>query len=576
MIDALCLRTEARELSGVYRFGRHVADLYTGRPAHVSPLGNICAVDGRIDRLAGDADARVLALYEEQGAGGLKELIGDWSLMIWDVRRRAIVLASDYAGARPLYYSRSGVSVMWSTSLPRLARMTGHRRLDPDYVAEYLHSGYAEGRTPYQGILPVPAGQALTFTETGVEAEALWTPPGETSVEYAAEAEYEERFRALFEDAVAVRLQTPAPVAAELSGGLDSSSIVCMADRLIRSGAVAASGLVTFSFDVAESPDRRFMGDVEKACPTVSALHIDGDASPVITPESASVSRPTLAERRLLEVRSHMDTAGCGVLLTGQFGDLITGNVPDDSVQAADYLRNGRPGKALRELLAWGRSTRTPVYPLLRNALRAAYGAAAPAPGPQSENDSLTPSLRAHARERARQRAADPVLRRATPSRRQRLSAMRSMFASRFFQCPEPLEGLMYSHPFTHRPLVEFMLSIPPALICRPGEPRRLMRRALRGILPETVWRRRSKGNYEGMFLRAMRRCAAGLMQAPESLRLVRMGCVDAASVGSRLMRLSQGLECNGAQLRQIILLELWLEQRFREGDLTEGDGLDA
>jgi hypothetical protein len=119
---------------------------------------------------------------------------------------------------------------------------------------------------------------------------------------------------------------------------------------------------------------------------------------------------------------------------------------------------------------------------------------------------------------------------------------------------------------------MDFLLAVPPALVCRPGEPRRLMRRALREILPSSILRRRSKGNYEGMFMKAMRTCAAPLLKAPESMLLVQAGCVEAGSVAPRLLRLSQGLESNAAQLRQIILLELWLRQRFEGGDLSEGE----
>src|SRR5215469_6177041 len=283
MIDAMCPVRDTRELSGVYRFGRQPADLYGEWSRHTSPLGNRCAVDGRIDHQDGDSDARVLALYEERGLVGLRGLIGDWSLVIWDAQRRAIVLASDFAGTRPLYYSCSSGSVAWSTSLSRMLRMTGQRQLDLDFAAEFLYSGFPEGLTPYRGIYPVPAGQALIITQSGVERVVLWTPPVEGSIHYAAETEYEERFRALLEDAVAVRLQTPAPVAAELSGGLDSSSIVCMADRLIRSGAAPATGVVTFSYEVTGSPDQRYMEEVERMCPTVSPLHLNGDAFPLMT-----------------------------------------------------------------------------------------------------------------------------------------------------------------------------------------------------------------------------------------------------------------------------------------------------
>jgi asparagine synthase (glutamine-hydrolysing) len=224
----------------------------------------------------------------------------------------------------------------------------------------------------------------------------------------------------------------------------------------------------------------------------------------------------------------------------------------------------------MRELLGWSRNTRIPVYSLAWKALRAAYGSPSSALISRSGEDSLTPSMRARARELEKQSAGDAVVARATPSRRNRIFALRRMSASRFFQCPEPLDGMLYSHPYTYRPLVEFLLAIPPAVVCRPGERRRLMRRALRGVLPRGIMRRRSKGNYEGMFLKAMRACAVEMAQSPGSMLLARMGCVDASSVGSRLARLSRGLSCNEGQLRQLILLELWLRQRVLEGVIRE------
>jgi hypothetical protein len=88
----------------------------------VSSDGSICAWDGRLDnrkdlllQLFGDSraggldSALALRLYQFRGPDGLRDLIGDWSLVIADAKSRLIVLASDYAGIRPLYYCRTSM-----------------------------------------------------------------------------------------------------------------------------------------------------------------------------------------------------------------------------------------------------------------------------------------------------------------------------------------------------------------------------------------------------------------------------------------------------------------------------------
>lgn len=563
MTDATCRDTTRLELAGVYRFGSTVEQ---PSGAGISESGNTCEFDGRADGCSENAAGYALGLYNQRGAYGLRTLTGDWSLAIVDKARRAVVLASDHAGTRPLYYFRTAKSVTWDTSLPRLAARTAQRELNPDYVCEYLATGFAVDSTPYGGIRPVPAGRALAISGNRVDTTVLWNPAVEPSIQFGRKKEYEDCFRALFAEAVAVRLQTGSLVAAELSGGMDSSSIVCMADHLIASGDVPASGLVTFSYDAPASPDRPYMAEVERQCRTVRAVHLDAQEFPFLTTRIDSGSRPTFAESRLGELRCQMECAGSSILLTGQLGDLVTGNLVDDSIQVADSLQRMRLGTAFGEALQWSRSLRVPVYSLLWNAVRAVFGGPLQGPETTSEENSLARAFRARARELADRRAGDKALTGANPSRRKRIFALRQLFGSRFFACPDPLNGLLYTHPYTHRPLLDFLLAVPPALLCRPGEPRWLMRRALRGIVPDTILRRRSKGNYEGMFLKAMRDCAARLAEAPESMLLAKRGYIDLRSARARLRRLMQGLECNAGQLRQVILLELWLRQRVAEG----------
>jgi hypothetical protein len=109
---------------------------------------------------------------------------------------------------------------------------------------------------------------------------------------------------------------------------------------------------------------------------------------------------------------------------------------------------------------------------------------------------------------------------------------------------------------------VEFMLTIPPAEVCRPGEPRRLMRRAFAEFLPSAVLRRKSKAVYTTVYRQALMPLAAELLAKPGNIRLVDRGYVDRQSITERLTAFVQGLACNEPQLRQVLLFEFWLRNR--------------
>jgi asparagine synthase (glutamine-hydrolysing) len=240
--------------------------------------GNTCAWDGRLDNreeiltLIGHppsdrtSDSQLaLALYEAEGVNGLRNLIGDWSLVIWDATTRNLLLASDYAGIRPLYYHRAGNRLIWSSTLQSLVQWAAVEALDEEYVADFLSRGQAVGRTPYRDIYPVPPGRVVRAAGRKLTIDPFWRLPlSESRLAHADE--YEAQLLTLFRDAVRVRLGARTPVCAELSVGLDSSSIVCMAGRLISNGSVAPSELITFSYRYEGSTDEKFYQAVTKRC----------------------------------------------------------------------------------------------------------------------------------------------------------------------------------------------------------------------------------------------------------------------------------------------------------------------
>src|SRR5262249_1291392 len=144
-----------------------------------------------------------------------------------------------------------------------LVDSTGIDELDEPYIREFLSFGACPNRTPYRGIYSVPPGHAVCVSPRGTTIRRFWALPAGGGIRYRDDRRYEEQLRALFREAVAVRLQSEPPVVAELSGGLDSSSVVCMADRLMRSGAVGATRLIGLSYVWGNSLDEPFIREVE-------------------------------------------------------------------------------------------------------------------------------------------------------------------------------------------------------------------------------------------------------------------------------------------------------------------------
>ena len=234
------------------------------------------------DRVADDTSDAALALaaYDRWGVDGLARLIGDWSLVIRDAATGATILSSDYAGVRPLHYHVQPARVLWSSRLQVLVNATRISDLDDEYVRGFLLHGASPDRTPYRGIYSVPPGHAVCVLNGNITIRRFWSPPTGDQVRYRDERQYEEQLRALFREAVAVRLQSNAPVLAELSGGLDSSSVVCIASELIRSGAVPAPRLATVSFLWRNSLDEPSIREVESHC-GIDEIHISTHEVPL-------------------------------------------------------------------------------------------------------------------------------------------------------------------------------------------------------------------------------------------------------------------------------------------------------
>lgn len=500
------------------------------------------------------------AIIDAFGPAGFRYVVGDWSAVVWQPQARQLLLASDYAGVRPLYYWTDRASVVWCSSLSSLLDWVGTPELDEAYIAQFLITGATECATPYRNIRAVPPGAFVRISQNVQEVHAYWSLPVGRVVRYKSESDYEEHLRILFKDAVKSHLNTAAPVCAEVSGGLDSSSIACVASRLIADRSVESPNLVTVSYRERGSRDEPFIDAMQRHLGG-KLIDIEFSADSLVESSGGGTAAPTYWVPRFRALRSRVLALGSKVLLTGQLGDLIMGNWHDGSSQTAEYLVQGRLSSAFMEALSWSRETRTPVYPLLWRALCAAtpWDKALCRSGDAIEDDFLIRRLRGNWRQ-----SPEPArwLVDVTPGKRRLFQMVHHVLSERRLQTPEALQGLSYAHPYAYRPLVEFMLAVPSTIVCRPGVTRRLMRRALAELVPSFVLNRRSKASYDAVYRQSCRPLAAEILRSPSPMLLAQYGYVIQSKVMARLKGFLDGLDAGTRQLRNIILLEFWLRGR--------------
>ena len=511
-----------------------------------SAAGLVSTWDGRLDNRddlalqlngamsrASDHELAVSAFARWQ-FDALRMLIGDWSIVIWNSRDRALHLARDFMGVRPLYYCVNDRSVMWSTNLGELAERSGRiDALDDRFVATFLSQQFSSDLTPYRGIHGVPPGSVVTFSADapgGERRRQFWTMACGT-VRYRERRQYEEHLRALWREAVATRLRTSSPLWAELSGGLDSSSVVCMADVLMRSGCTPARHLRLASHATLHSPEgdeRRFIAEVEKQVGTSAAILGVEDHQDLVDRRWGWVT-PCAARGVGLARVQHIQNAGGRVVLSGRGGDAVMGCEPDNSVAVLNDWADGNVAQTLRKIRLWSRSCRKPFVEIAWCAAREWFGASA----------DIHPSKRP-------------------------LAALLIAFAKEArLNLPQQPPGLIFTYPFFHRPLVDFVMAIPGEELSGPGDMRSLMRRAFAGFVPAAILRRTSKGYYPPASARATRTAVQALGPV-QRLEVVQRGWVDPTRLEIAIVNAVDGAGQGSADVRRVLRLEEWLLLRQR------------
>ena len=488
----------------------------------VSPCGNyVITCDGRVDNrhelvseLRSNAPVSpastdveiILHGYIKWGPSVLKRLVGDFAFAIWDRQRRRLFCARDPVGVRGFHYYYDGSRFVFGTDVRQvLAHPAAPRDLNQLMVGLHLASAPSDGQmTFYQAVRRLQGGTSLTVSTDGLALDTYWRPRVGEQLQMRDD-EYPEQFLSLFKKAVAARMRSHRPVAISLSGGMDSSSIACVAEtmRLERPGEFPELHAYSYAFHKDQEPDPPEHIKAMQAMYGFPLTWIDAhdlyalrDFEKQEAPDEPIVPQYEAHFRRTFDL---LRSQGIRTILNGYGGDELLG------VRAIAHLRDllrgfrlnalGRdlaplrfrlklraPGLLLPAMLpTWLRSarhrTRLNIPPWIRTDFRDRSGL----------SQWIRDRTHAPAYPNAHARAFESILEQRMPTALLSYNRISSQYS---------VEGL---HSYWDVRIVDFLLRVPPEQKWSRGVTKRIVRSAMAGIVPEPILQRRVRSNFPAL-----------------------------------------------------------------------------
>jgi asparagine synthase (glutamine-hydrolysing) len=488
------------------------------QPLCDSATGRVLCFDGRLDNrdelLAGlkagtgarlhrdspDVDI-VMALHTQWGDALLGRLVGDWVLVLWTPSERRLLCARSPAGFRPLLWTMHGGRFGFA-SQPRtlVDGLDLPRRLNEGLIAEYLAARFvSQDETFWQGLHRLPPGAALSLGNGRLQQWQWQGGPFEDFTR-ATEAVHVERFNQLFDQALASTQRSHGPVLAQLSGGLDSSSVVCRSVEMFRAGRLAQAP---------QAISVRYPGEPQDETPWSQAVEDHLGVTALVAsprPYPLDEARAWCARTLHLPLRPNvmpsvtgaLRRSGSRVLLTGEGGDDWLNMAP---AHWADLLASGQ----LRRLWSLGAELPFPAH--LRKVLALGLGPWLSArrrqqlvqPNLLGFGEAMPNWIRSDFARRSqlteRWRAAALPVDLPTLAQQNRFGnyrfARRHVNVDNIYAYTDSL-GIDVRHPFHDQRLTGFLMGAAGEMVTG----KRLLREAMRGTLPEVVRARRDKANF--------------------------------------------------------------------------------
>jgi len=462
--------------------------------------------------------AIVSAAFERWGSDCADRLCGDFVFVGWLENEQRIVASRSPLSCRTLFYFWDGVTLAFATAPSGLFALKFIRKdLDRERLADYMvHAPIEHGHSFFRDVRMLEGGTVLTVDKAGSRTKSIWNLEGLAEIRLKNDDEYLEAYLERFDHAVEARLRSAFPLSAMMSGGLDSSSVVCTAAPMLNRDGRRIHAFTQVPRDGFQDP--QFKGSYSDETPFVQAIagkyeNVDlrlvrTEVRGVLDDHSRFISAAAAPFRNMgnrvwvEEILRQAQAVGSRAILTGSMGNLAFSWDGDGAIP--ELIKRGRLVEAWRQSQAFrNRSSvnaflRRGILPLLPETqwlavmrrLKPNHPILSRNPFWATISPLRTDFVRSQrVEERARDKGCSLLLRTDRGLRGDQIRLLREHEAlgSEIWCGLRSLYGVEERDPMSDRRLVEFCLSIPQGQFQRDGISRHLTRRAMVDRWPEEI-----------------------------------------------------------------------------------------
>jgi asparagine synthase (glutamine-hydrolysing) len=494
---------------------------YERLPYRALGSGLIITADARIDNreelfqkmdITADKDKPVtdsrliLEAYKKWGMQCPNFLVGAFAFAIWDTHNNHLFCARDHMGFKPFhYYYHNGLFIFSTESRGVLAHPEVSAAVNELFVADALATLKSEkDRTFYNEIFRLPPAHWIQVSPEITEFRRYWEPDPHYELKLPSEEEYIKLFREKLEEAVRCRLRSAYPVGAELSGGIDSSTIVGLAAR--------EGNIKAFSHALPEwAKDQHFPYDDETRYSRMVTEYHNIREHHLVTGEREGILEPLRKGLRLHKevmqgtlsaifepLYRKVEQENCRTLLSGYGGDeMVTSRGAGYMQELAGAYRYEKLLKELRKKNR-GKGALKTAKQFAKNTIVGIAGKFQPAyKTPKWAHDiyhalAIDPSFFEEINLKKRFYSKKKLPAGCNVRMRQSRRINYDYMPRRLEYCAIQAQThkAEYRYPLLDKRLVEFYLSLPSSMKFRNGYGRYILRKATEGILPpEIQWR---------------------------------------------------------------------------------------
>ena len=453
----------------------------------------------------------VLAAYLSFGRDCAAKLLGDFAFAVWDDIDHTLYCCRDQMGVKPLFFIKTDSFFAFASEIKALLTLTRvQQALNRERLADFLVCMATERRmTIYKDIFKLQPAHFLVLKNNYIFENRYWDlVPYELG--FSQEQDYYDGFNEIFQDAVKVRLRTSKPIGSYLSGGIDSSSIVCMASGPLEKEYPGTLHTFTSVYDrLTQCDERRYFQSIVGRYNILPNYVVGDNLAPAVAfDQTCQVedepfhSPHSFVSWHLMKL---MQSKGLRVLLNGHDGDsaLSYGNglMPELAMQ-------GRVLRLANELMGFPNATRKRVLKSMLSIYADLF--IQKMPFVESKTSAkrlyldrlkiLSPELlvTTNVKERVTKAAEKLPSRVQTEQKSHFLNVTQPFhaFALEYLERSTSRFGLSGRYPMFDIRLISFCLSLPAEKKLKDGFNRYIVRKSLHDIMPASVRDRKQKTNF--------------------------------------------------------------------------------